>query len=151
MALYDSDFYAWARQQTKALRRLADSHVNVPAPVDWDHLIEEVDELAKARLRELRSRYTILVTHLLKWQFQQEQRSKSWRVTIVEQRNQIEDLLDENPSLKRLRRAALDKAWPPARRLALAETDFADDVFPATLPYRLDDLESFEFWPEPPS
>jgi hypothetical protein len=147
--LYETDFYAWAKDQAHALRRLADARVSTPAPIDWEHLIEEVDELAKARLRELRSRYTVLVAHLLEWQFQADQRSSSWRGTIVEQRNEIEDLLEENPSLRRLRQETLEKAWPRARRLALAEAGFPDAQIEAVALYTVDQLEAFDFWPGP--
>jgi hypothetical protein len=148
-SLYGTDFYAWAKDQAHALRRLADAQVNTPTPIDWGNLIEEVDELAKARLRELRSRYTVLVTHLLKWQFQPHQRSSGWRGTIVEQRNEIEDLLEENPSLKRLRQETLKKAWPRGRRLALAETGLPDAQIEAAVLYTADQLEAFDFWPGP--
>ena len=38
--------------------------------------------------------------HLLKWQFQSNLRSRSWQLTIKEQRLRLEKLLAENPSLK---------------------------------------------------
>lgn len=149
--LYETDFYAWAKNQADALRRLADAQVNTPAPIDWEHLIEEVDELAKARLRELRARYTVLVAHLLKWQFQPDKRSSSWRGAIVEQRNEIEDLLEESPSLKRMRVQELEKAWPRGRRMAAAETGLSEESLPHSVAYAVDEVESFNFWPEPPA
>ena len=38
--IYDTDFYAWTRLQTRELRRLKGSRHN--AELDLDHLIEEV-------------------------------------------------------------------------------------------------------------
>ncbi len=37
---------------------------------------------AKADKRELLSRLKVLLMHLLKWQFQADKRSKSWKMTI---------------------------------------------------------------------
>lgn len=149
--LYETDFYAWAKDQAHALCRLADARLNTPAPIDWEHLVEEVDGLAEVRRRELRTRYTVLVAHLLKWQFQPDQRSSSWRGAIVEQRNEIEDLLEENPSLRRLSAEELEKAWPRGRRLAIAETRLPEDILPGSVCYAVGELESFDFWPEPPA
>ena len=148
--LYDTDFHAWAEEQAPSLRALADGRTDAPRPVDWDHLIEEVVDLAHAQLRELRSRYAALIAQLLKWQFQPAMRSSSWRGSIVEQRNQIEDLLDENSSLKRMRGDVVAKVWPRARRTALAETELDDGMLPLHPIYTIDQLESFDFRPGSP-
>ncbi|CAK0773412.1 hypothetical protein CCP3SC15_470009 [Gammaproteobacteria bacterium] len=50
--------------------------------------------------RELVSRLEILLMHLLKWQHQPSLQSRSWLLPIEEQRLQLEDHLQDNPSLK---------------------------------------------------
>ncbi len=92
--LYDQDFYAWANEQAGLLRagRLSEA--------DIEHIAEEIESMGKSEKRELVSRLTVLLLHLLKWQHQPAFRSKSWRLTLEEQRDRLEDHLADNPSLK---------------------------------------------------
>ena len=92
--LYDRDLLAWAEQQAAQLR------AGQLDQVDMEHLIEEIEAMAGNLRRELKSRLRVLLAHLLKWQFQPRRRSRSWAATIAEQRAQIEDLLEESPSLR---------------------------------------------------
>ena len=43
------DFYGWTQDQADALRRLS---VN---EIDWDNLLDEIEDLGASRRRELRS------------------------------------------------------------------------------------------------
>jgi hypothetical protein len=92
--LYDRDFHQWTQVMVEALRS------RDWAGVDVENLIEEVESLGQQQRQELRNRLGILLGHLLKWQFQPTLRSKSWRLTLREQRAQIRFLLKDNPSLK---------------------------------------------------
>ena len=90
--LYEQDFYAWANEQAALLRagRLSEA--------DIEHIAEEIESMGKTEKRELVSRLTVLLLHLLKWQHQPTHRGTVWRLTLEEQRNQIEDHLADNPS-----------------------------------------------------
>lgn len=55
--------------------------------------------LGALRLCELRSRYLVLLTQLLKWIYQAERRSRSWLNTINIQRDAITQHLLESPGL----------------------------------------------------
>ncbi|MFN9831460.1 MAG: DUF29 domain-containing protein, partial [Pseudanabaena sp.] len=92
--LYDTDFYAWTLEQSRLLQsgNLQD--------LDIENLVEEIESLGKQQRQELRNRLGVLIGHLLKWAYQPEKRSKSWRSTIREQRKEVLELLKENPSLK---------------------------------------------------
>jgi hypothetical protein len=146
--LYDLDFHAWAEEQAESLRALALSRTNTPRPVDWDNLIEEVADLARARVRELESRYFRLLTHLLKWQFQPEARSSGWSGTIVEQRYRIGRILKENPSLRPRREAMMLEGYEGAIAQAAAETGLARSIFPSSCPYSLAQIEAEDFLPD---
>jgi Domain of unknown function DUF29 len=128
-ALYDEDLLAWAERQAAHLR------AGQLDRLDVEHLIEELEAMAGKLRRELKNRLRILLAHLLKWQAQPKRRSRSWAAAIAEQRDQIEALLEENPSL----RPSLDDiAWsvyPRAVRLAAIETGLPRDAFPPELPY----------------
>jgi hypothetical protein len=144
---YEDDFYGWSQEQAAALRRAAAARVNLPAPLDFANLAEEIESLGASQLRELYSRYRVLLLHLLKWQYQPAKRSPSWRGTINTQRREIEDLLSLSPSLKPKRRARLAKAYAAAREDAANETGLPIGTFPERCPYTLEEVESGAFWP----
>src|SRR3954453_18330275 len=90
--LYEEDFYDWASRQASLLRRAAENRPNVLPGLDWEHLAEEVEDLAKALTRELGSRYKVLLLHLLKWRLQPGLCGPSWRRMVVHQRDELADL-----------------------------------------------------------
>jgi hypothetical protein len=146
--LYDTDFYTWTQQQAGALRRAARDRLNTAEPIDWEHLAEEIEDMGKARARELRSRYIVLLQHLLKWRFQPAQRSSSWRATIVEARQELEDLIDENPGLKPQQAERFAWAYPRAVERAASDTGLTSAHFPAACPFTLTEALDQEFWPD---
>ena len=141
-SLYDRDFYAWANEQAALLRsgKLAEA--------DIENIAEEIESMGRSEKRELVNRLTVILLHLLKWQFQPGLRSTSWRLGIEEQRYRLEHHMSDNPSLK----AQLDKAMRDAYRLALvraeSEKGLARSTFPTDCPYTFDQTTSADFWPE---
>ena len=138
---YETDLYAWSMRNAGLLRerRLQE--------IDAQHIAEELEALARSQRRELANRLLVLLIHLLKWQYQPERRGKSWRVTIYTQRNSIEDLLDDNPSLKPEIRQLITKNYPRALRQAADETGLAQEAFPLECPWDIDQILG-EYWPE---
>jgi len=98
--------------------------------------------------RELMSRLTLLLTHLLKWQHQPERRGVSWRLTIAEQRRAIRRLLSDSPSLQPLVPQYLASEYTDARNDAIYETSLSKSMFPVECPYTLEQVLSGEFLPE---
>lgn len=148
--LYETDTYGWALQQAEALRAAARLKLNTPLALDWENLAEEIEDLGKSRARELSSRYYQLLAHLLKWEFQPDKRTPSWRATVSEQRSEIREVLSESRSLKPQREERLRAAYGKARRLAGDETGKGLDAFPEENPYTLDQVMDYDFWPGPP-
>jgi hypothetical protein len=93
---YEEDFFAWTIEQARLLRA-----GNLSA-IDAANIAEEIESVGHRDRRELGSWLLVLVMHLLKWSKQPGLRSRSWSATIREQRRQIEQILDESPSLGRL-------------------------------------------------
>jgi hypothetical protein len=145
-ARYDEDFYGWTQDQAARLRRAAASRVNLPDPVDFVNLAEEIESLGVSQLRELYSRYVVLLVHLLKWQHQADKRTPSWRSTINTQRREIAKLLSISPGLKPKRAKELADAYAGAREDAAEETGRPIERFPETCPYTLDQVEG-RWWP----
>ena len=140
-ALYDDDTYTWAIQQADALRRRS---VN---EIDWDNVAEEIESVGKSEAKELISRFTVLLVHLLKLRFQPGRRGTSWQRTIVEQRSAIADHLVDNPGLKRVRDELFGRAYRDALRAAARETGLPIDAFPQTNPFTLTQAVDEDFWP----
>ncbi len=65
---YEQDFYGWTQWQ---VRVLANRQVS---ELDWQNLQEELQALGRQEYRELVSRLSVLLGHLLKWQYQPENR-----------------------------------------------------------------------------
>src|SRR6202453_3728843 len=126
--LYDQDFFAWSRQQAELLR------AGDLARADIEHIAEEIESMGKTEKRELVSRLTVLLLHLLKWQFQPVLRGQSWRATIHVQRRDLEDHLSDNPSLKAMLSQAIDRAYGSAAIKAGPETGLSDTTFPTMCP-----------------
>jgi uncharacterized protein DUF29 len=134
--LYDEDFILWTEQQATLLRRRADGDLVNDAELDWRNLAEEIEAVGGNTRRELRNRLTRLLQHLLKWQYQPELRSRSWRATVRTQRQEIEDLLADNPSLRAKLPEFITAAYPRARAAALDETGLLE--LPEELPFAVE-------------
>ncbi len=127
-ALYDQDFYAWSNQQAALLR------AGELQQADIEHIAEEIESMGKTEKRELISRLTVLLLHLLKWRFQSAKRVAGWEASIRVQRNRLADHLDDNPSLKPLLPNGLAAAYRDAVLEAVAETGLPASTFPETCP-----------------
>lgn len=146
ITLYDTDFHAWAQQQADALR------AKDWAALDLNNLIEEVEDLARRHRDALGSELKRLLVHLLKWHYQATHRSDSWRESIEQARQAIDELIDDHSSLADYPRLLLPKAYQRARRQAARDTKLPLATFPAEgCPWDLDDIRR-EGWlpPEAP-
>ncbi len=140
--IYEVDYYQWLNITAQQLRDRQFDHV------DLDNLIEEIEAMSGSQLRELKSRLIVLLMHLLKYQYQPSKRSKSWLNTIVEQRSEIELLLEQSPSLTHKSIEVFDQCYLKARRNAAKETKLSVEAFPALSPFTLDDTLNPDWLPE---
>ncbi len=140
--LYDEDFYAWANEQAGLLRS------GKLAAADIENIAEEIESMGKAEKRELISRLSILLLHLLKWEFQPGLRGPSWQATIKVQRFDLGDHLADNPSLKAALPDAIAKAYRKALVEAGAETGLPEETFPALCRWSYEQMMDDDFWPE---
>jgi len=144
--LYETDFYAWTQQQALLLQQQQWTQLDLP------NLIEEIESLGKQQRAELRNRLSVLIGHLLKWEYQSQRRSRSWLMTIRVQRRDTQELLEENPSLKPYLQESLQKVYESGRDLAVGETNLPLKIFPSACPYTLEEIFSDHFYPgEPPT
>ena len=139
--LYEQDYYGWANEQASLLR------AGQLSAADIENIAEEIESMGKGEKRELVNRLIVLLQHLLKWQFQPELRSNSWRATIRVQRDQIGSHLLDNPSLKPKLPDVMRQAYRVARIQAAAETTLPESDFPAASPYSYAKAMDDAFWP----
>jgi hypothetical protein len=140
-SLYDQDFYAWANEQAALLR------AGKLSAADIENIAEEIESMGKTEKRELVNRLTILLLHLLKWQYQPILQGPSWQVTIRNQRFDITDHLADNPSLKSIVAEAMTRAYRRAIGEAGLETGLPERTFPAECPWSFDQIMDAAFWP----
>jgi hypothetical protein len=142
MINYDQDFYGWTQEQASLLRagRLND--------LDIENLIEEVETMGRSEKRELESRLTVLLLHLLKWKYQDVRRGRSWELSIIEQRLKFEETLEENPGLKSKLDEILAKAYKFSIIQASRETQLNIKVFPESCPWTFEQITDNTFYPE---
>ncbi|KAA0574566.1 DUF29 domain-containing protein [Azospirillum sp. B21] len=144
MNLYDTDFYAWANEQAALLR------AGKLSAADIEHIAEEIESMGRSEKRELVNRLSVLLLHLLKWQFQPDRRGRSWTSTIRVQRVDLTSHLQDNPSLKAKLREAIQEAYVKAVITAAGETDLPESTFPEACPWTFEQMMDPSFWPGDP-
>lgn len=147
--LYQTDYSTWATRNAELLR------AGRYAELDVEHLLEELSDMSKSDQHELENRLTILLAHLLKWEYQLQTLSerwrefdgRSWRATIIEQRNRVTKHLKKSPGLKSLLAETIAEAYLDAVQLASDETGLPPETFPADCPYLANQLLDNRFYP----
>ena len=137
----DTDYVVWMEHQITLIRQ------RQFAQLDLDNLLDELESLVKNRKTQLRGRLRVLIMHLLKWEHQPWLRSSSWVSTILHQRRDIEDLIEENPSFERILHDYFVREHRRAARDAVKETGLELSTFPAELPYSEEELLDHDFFP----
>lgn len=121
--------------------------------LDVKNLIEELEGLAGRDRRELKRRLTTLIEHILKRCYvKSEYDYAGWVVTIVRTRNDIQDILEQSPSLKGYINSPelFQKAFDDALRVVKAHPDYKSVNFPKTWQFSRDigDILNVNFWGE---
>lgn len=139
---HDEDVYGWAIHTANLLRN------KKMDDVDFENIIEEMEVLGRSEQHELKNRLSLVISHLLKWQYQSHKRTRSWELTIEEQRLQAEACLEVSPSLKSHLDDILSKAYDIGKIKALKETELDKSVFPIECPYTFEQIMDNKFYPE---
>lgn len=101
-SLYEQDVVRWSAEQARALRDAGAAQLNVPTPIDWDNVAEEIESLGQRERSALRSRLAVIIEHLMKLHASPAELPRNdWMDSIDAQRRDIEYLLDDSPSLRR--------------------------------------------------
>lgn len=139
---HEKDVYGWAVHTAQLLREKKMSEV------DFDGIIEELEEMGISNKHAFKNRLAQLIFHLLKWQFQPDFRGRSWEGSIEEQRIRLSDLLEGNPSLKPEIEESIKKAYKLSFSLVRKETPLDLKLLPTKCPYTFEQIMDDEFYPE---
>jgi hypothetical protein len=122
--LYDQDYYLWLTETAYLLEEGRLSELDLP------NLIDEIEAMGKSQKRAIESYLKVLLLHWLKWQYQPEKRSGSWRSSMRNASQAILDRLAESPSLQSYPETVLEKCYKIARANAADETGLPINQFP---------------------
>jgi hypothetical protein len=142
-SLYDSDFLLWTQDTVAKLKARDFDHV------DLENLIEEIESLGRSDKKEIKSRLTTLLAHLLKRVYvNMPDCFNGWENTIIEQRTEIEFALTDSPSLKTLWNDTFDVAFRTALRNVSKEYSKKGYQFPDTWQFGRDieTMLNVDFW-----
>lgn len=128
-SLYELDFHAWCYNQAALLAKGKFEELDV------NHIAEELERMGEKEKRELENRFCQLFLHLLKWKYQPEKRSNSWKNSMNIQRLEIEEQLLDYPSLKSSFHECRKKGYRNGRKEASKETSIDIEKFPEKNPF----------------
>ena len=83
--LYKQDLNLWRQEIINAIQNKQLENM------DWDNLIEEINDMGASEKRALRSYMKRLIEHILKLRY--------WKKEVVNFREEIKSILEESPSL----------------------------------------------------
>ena len=135
--LYDTDFYEWTQDQAAKLRRLFAERANVD--LDFEKLAEEIEDVGGSNKREVKSRLTTILEHMLKIAYSPAYEPlNGWRGTIYTQRRDLLDTLDQSPSLRRVIADEFERSYQDAARITrLSHIDLSLAPIPTRCPFDL--------------
>lgn len=139
---YEADFVRWLDYQAELLR------AGRVAELDLENLAEEVDDIGRSQRRAVESELSVILIHLLKYQFQPSKRSRSWTDTLLEHRGRLARDFRASRSLALHAAAELADLYRLARKRAAVQTRLPLETFPETCPYTLEQTLSEDFLPE---
>jgi hypothetical protein len=131
--------------------------------VDWENLLEEIEDMARRELRSLISFMAVIMEHLYKWEnFRyREDVGHSWISSINNARNELDTIFETYPSIRKKSAEELPTAWRIAvKRLVrwfkepqnqnLAKKYFGklptEKDFPQECPYTFEQVMEYEPW-----
>ncbi|MEA5619335.1 DUF29 domain-containing protein [Cronbergia sp. UHCC 0137] len=128
--LYQTDFALWVQNTVSKLKSQNYSHV------DWENLIEEIEALGGRDRRELESRLTTLLEHLLKRRYVKlPECYRGWEVTISRTQQELKRIFRDSPSLRNYYLTITDECYQDAMKNMSKEYD---TQFPEDCPFPKD-------------
>ena len=155
--LYKKDFYLWVQETLKLLKK------REYELVDWENLLEEIEDMGQRYLDSAVSFMAVILEHLYKWENfrDREYVGHSWIKSINNARNEFDVIFERHPSVRKKSAEELPTAWRIAvKRLVrwFKEDENHDLVkkyfgrlptekdFPRECPYTFEQMMEYEPW-----
>ena len=104
--------------------------------VDWENLIEELEQLGKSQRRELRNRLITLLEHCLKLCYSDYNLDyRGWSETIRRSQRELKELLEDSPSLKQYWHEIFLDCYAKALESLRENPDYQCFIFPDNCPF----------------
>jgi hypothetical protein len=132
--MYEKDLYLWGQEHINLLKQ---GRLN---EIDIEHLIEEIEDMGRSQQHVIYSHQVNLIMHLLKWDYQSNIQSHSWKISILNARISISRLIKTTPSLQESPLKNLNDAYEDARELASNETGIDIKKLPKICPYTIEEI-----------
>jgi hypothetical protein len=140
--LYEQDYYLWLQDTVKLLQEKKLSEIDVI------HLIEEIEDMGRSEKRAVESNLVVVLLHLLKYQYQPQKRSNSWKVSIREHRRRLRKLLQDSPSLQPYFKEVFHECYQDAREQASDETGLSLEMFSIESPFTPEETMNCDYLPD---
>jgi len=140
--LYEQDFNLWLETMANLLKE------NKLNELDLENLAEEIQSLTHREQGILEESLENILMHVLKWKYQPETWSNSWRIMIDQSRKKIYQCLLRSPSLQQYFRDVLDECYNHARKMVAIETGASLETFPENNPFAEDEILDRTFLPD---
>ena len=104
--------------------------------VDWENVIEEIEQLGRSQRRELRNRLTTLLEHCLKLYYSNYNFDyRGWSETIQRSQRELKELLEDSPSLKQYWDEVFFDCYTKAVESLRENRDYQSFLFPDDCPF----------------
>ena len=140
--LYKTDFNLWLRETINLLRK------GEVEKLDIENLAEEIEDIGNNRKDALESNLIRVLQYLLKWKYQPQKRTNSWKASITEHSLRLNKALKKSPSLKPYFQDVFGECYQDARLITSQETGLDICIFPETCPFEQVNVLNPQYLPE---
>jgi hypothetical protein len=124
--LYNRDFNLWVENTKDSIKS------NNFAAIDWESLVEEIDDMGKSEKRSLESYLERLIEHILKlqyWNAEYNNNYRHWRAKVINFRNRLKRIVKRSPSLNNFMSEVYPEIFQDAVEVKKSEFDIPDGCF----------------------
>jgi hypothetical protein len=143
--LYQEDYALWIEKTVQQLR-----HKEVEN-LDWEHLVEEIEDLGRELKHKVDSYLKQLLIHLLLYQYWTQEKERcgvGWRGEINNFRDELEWLF-ESKTLYNYFLGRIEVVYGKARKQTILKTQLPSALFPEQCPFSVEQILDSEFFPNP--
>ena len=140
--LYETDFDLWLKETVNLLRK------GEIEKLDIENLAKEIEDIGNNRKDALESNLLGVLQHLLKWKYQPQKRTNSWKASITEHFLRLSKAFKKSPSLKPYFEDVFAECYQNARLITAQETGLDICAFPETCPFERIDILNPQYLPK---